>query len=213
MLNKKMKTINIHRIRELMGLHPLKIRNIYVFGSRVYGTNREDSDYDILVTACQMHAHLEIKDDEYNIHIYTPDNFKEKLKQHDIHALECVFAPEWAKLQLKEDYLNQWKYNPEKLQKYIHNQSYSSWGKGKDNIVEGYTEYGLKSIFHSLRMLMFAIQIANEGKIINYSEANDLHKELMALKDEDIEWNVFRDKYLPFKIYLEKQLKTITNQE
>lgn len=202
--------IDINRITELINLHPLKVRNIYIFGSRVYGTHTEESDFDVMVTACQMMKHIEIKDPEYNIHIVTPDHFEEELNRHDIHNLECIFAPDWAILQNKNDYRVKFKLDLGKLQRYVHNQSFNSWNKGKDHILDDDVEYGLKSVFHSLRMLMFANQIATHSKIINFSEANDLHKELF--NGEEYEWKYYKDKYLPFKIYLENQLKTLTEQ-
>ena len=200
----------INRMFELTNLHPLKVRNIYVFGSRVYGTHKEESDYDLLVTACGLLAHTEIKDPEYNIHIVTPDKFEADLKAHDIHNLECIYAPDWAKVQIKTPYEDKFKLDLGRLQRYVHNQSFNSWGKGKVNIYDDNTDYGLKSMFHSLRMLMFANQIALHGKIINFSEANYLHKEIF--ESNETEWDYFRNKYLPFKVYLENQLKTLTGQ-
>lgn len=205
---------NLQEIIELSQVHPLKIRNVYVFGSRVYGTHREYSDWDILMTACGLLPHVEIKDPEYNIHIITPDKFEADLKLHDIHNLECIFAPDWAKLQIKVHPEEKFKLDLGKLQRYVHNQSYNSWQQAKDRIQRFDTERGLKTMFHSLRMLQFGVQIAKFGKIIDFAAANDVYQQLM-MKNEVrynprgiLEWEPLRNEYLPLKIKLETQLKT-----
>jgi hypothetical protein len=54
--------------------------------------------------------------------------------------------------------------------------SFAKAGKKLDVEKEHYK--GKKSLFHSLRILMFGIQIAKAGRITNYGEANDLWKEI-----------------------------------
>ena len=61
------------------GIHPLKFRNVYIYGSRVYGYNKENSDFDVILIAPNLLRHQEIKSEKYNIHIVTPDSFKEDL--------------------------------------------------------------------------------------------------------------------------------------
>lgn len=67
-----------------------------------------------------------------------------------------------------------------------------------------YFERGKKSLFHSLRILMFGIQIAQFGKIVNYEEvcsdlmklirkANELWKEIDS--DPSVEWDHYHQKY------------------
>lgn len=90
--------IDLKEIIELSGIHPLKVRNVYVFGSRVYGYNRENSDFDIIMVAPNLEKHKEIRGEKYNIHIVTPDSFKEELlRNYKMTYMECVYAPEWAK--------------------------------------------------------------------------------------------------------------------
>jgi len=86
-------------IVEMTGLQPYRIRNVYIYGSRVYGNHTANSDYDAVVTAASMYVNYEMFDGEYNIHITTPDCFEDKLKKHDINALECIYAPDEAKIQ------------------------------------------------------------------------------------------------------------------
>ena len=200
-------------IIKVAGIHPLKVRNIYIYGSRIYGTARSGSDYDIVMIAPHLLEHEEKKmtlnNVRLNVHVYTPDKFLADLKIHNIMNLECLFAPDWAKLQEKTVLPTEIK-----LKKLVQNnlaQSYSSWQGGKMKIQKYDFHRGLKSVFHSLRMLMFAAQIAEHGKIVDFSAANHLYSEIVDC--DEIEWDYYRAKYLSFKEELEKKLKSYAPNE
>jgi hypothetical protein len=53
-----------------------------------------------------------------------------------------------------------------------------------------------KSLWHSLRIIDFGIQIISCGKIEDYSSMNNLHSEIIG--SEHTDWNYFRGKYKPF---------------
>ena len=206
-------TFTIEEVIKASGVHPLKVRNVYLYGSRVYGTAREGSDYDIIMIASHLLAHEEkratVNGVLLNIHIITPDKFLADLKMHNIMNLECLFAPEWAILQEKLNLPVE--INVKKLIKNNLAQSYSSWQGGKMKIQKYDFHRGLKSIFHSLRMIMFANQIAEDGKIVDFSVANHLYSEIVDC--DEIEWSYFREKYLPLKIELEDKLKSFHKDE
>ena len=197
----------IESVIQEIGVHPLKIRNITIYGSRIYGTARPESDWDIICVTAALLEHEEkrvkIGNDLLNIHLITPDKFQAGLTNHDMMNLECYFSPESARLQEKMEL--KFVLNKKKLAKNIIAQSFNSWQGGKHKLEGGDIYRGLKSIFHSLRMLMFAIQIADHGKIISFSEANYLHTAIN--ESDEMDFDFFREEYLPFKIELENLLK------
>src|ERR1022692_2128612 len=91
-------------ILKITKFHPLKVKNIYLYGSRVYGTASNQSDYDLIVVANSMIESVEIKHDDLNIHIHTPDKFRRDLFDLDMHNLECIFGPYRARIQEKVKY-------------------------------------------------------------------------------------------------------------
>lgn len=194
-----------NEIREIVGLHPEKVRQIYMFGSRVYGYNRPDSDHDIFVIAANIDAKTEIKGNKYNIHIHTPDIFKDGLFNHEVKYLECIFAPPEAKLY--EPQPVPFTLNKDRLKKKFLNTAKASWEKGGMNIRQSSIEYGIKSCFHAMRILMFGKQIAAHGRIVDFAEANELWKEMNS--QDFYEWFQVKDEYLHKKIQLEKQLKAL----
>ena len=207
--------ISKERIIELAGVHPLKVKNIYVFGSRVYQTATHESDYDIIVVANSMNEATEIRNGDLNIHVHTPDKFIRDLKELDMHNLECIFAPTEAKILERVNYADaNFKIQPEKMKFKSMSQSFNSFHKAKLKMYDADTYIGAKSLFHSLRILLFATQIVKYGRILDFTEANkfwgEIKTDLTLTKSEtDGEqlWRYFKDKYLPQKIELEQRLK------
>lgn len=54
---------------------------------------------------------------------------------------------------------------------------------------------GFKSLFHSLRILVFGTQVATVGKIEDYGAANHYWKE--TIKASQYTWDYYKDKYQP----------------
>ncbi len=186
-------------------IHPLKIRNVFVYGSRVYGSHRPDSDFDIILIGGAMLNHEEIKSEKYNIHIHTPDKFKQDLNNYTMHCLECFYAPDWAKILVKEPYADFGIKNVDKFKQSILTQSSQTWTHAKYKFQTGDIHRGLKSGFHAIKCLEFGLQILNFGQIKDFGANNDLLAEIKESSYYD--WKPFKEKYLPLKIQLEEEFK------
>jgi predicted nucleotidyltransferase len=160
-------------IIKLSGIRPSRIFNITIFGSRVYGTDGKESDWDVIMVANNSVESTEIRRGIFNIHVYTPDKFRADLNWHRINNLECIFAPDWAILKETIDYRKDFKVNISKLRHATSHISSNSWVKSKKKLTVADEYYvGIKSLFHSIRIPMFATQVVNHGKIVDYSCAN-----------------------------------------
>lgn len=179
-------------------LHNPKVLAIYKFGSHVYLTNNENSDEDYIVIAEEYFDSQNI-----NIHVYTKEQFQLKLDNHDIQVLECYFLGLANTNILKVDGNLSFDFNLDlhKLRTSISTIASNSFVKGKKKLtISGDYDLNLaiKSIFHSLRILDFGIQIASEGKISNYSSMNWLLEDLWKLSEQfqrDELWNAIDIKY------------------
>jgi hypothetical protein len=118
----------------------------------------------------------EIRRGLFNIHVYTPDKFKADLEWHRINNLECIWAPDWAKL--KETIKYDFKLDLPKLRHAISHVSSNSWVKAKKKLEQDDYYIGVKSLFHSLRIPMFGTQIATSGRITDFSCANFIWNKL-----------------------------------
>jgi len=164
---------SIPKIEDILAaakMHPSRAKNIYIFGSRVYGTHSEGSDWDIVIVGNSSVESIEIKHGLYNIHVYTPNKFQKDLDWHMPKNLECHFAPDWAKL--KECIKFELKIDLAKLRHAASHVSSNSWVKAKKKLQAGEYNTGVKSLFHSIRIPMFAAQIADLGRIEDFRRAN-----------------------------------------
>ena len=167
------------------GIHHSRVFNVTIFGSQVYGTSNSESDWDIIMVANNSVEAIEIQKGLFNIHIYTPDKFKDDLEWHRINNLECIYAPDWAKI--KEDIkFDDFKINLNKLRHATSHISSNSWVKCKKKLEIGDYYTGIKSIFHSLRIPMFATQVATKGTIYDFEVANPIWKKLIS---KEWTWN------------------------
>jgi predicted nucleotidyltransferase len=198
---------NILNILKGLGYQECRIMNLYLYGSRVYGTNNKDSDYDILALVKSMDEHKEIAIDNYNIHICTPDYFKEELANYNVVYLECLFAPQWAKLLEKQEYHAN--ICPEKLEKLFAEKAHVAWKKCKYRLSKGDNYRGLKSYFHSIRIIDFGIQIIENGKIVNFSSCNNIWEKLVKIYDKNpvLKWRMLNNKFYWKKKLLRDEMR------
>jgi len=163
----------IEDILKIAKMHPSRVYNIYLFGSRVYSTHTEDSDWDVIIVGKYSVESIEIKSDLFNIHIYTPDKWQKDLDWHMPKNIECQFAPSWAKL--KEDMKFNFTLDHPKLRHATSHVSSNSWVKAKKKLtLEKEYNIGVKSLFHSIRIPMFSTQLAKLGYIEDFKCANHI---------------------------------------
>lgn len=190
------KLIRLDQISGLCQIDPSEIYEIYPYGSRVYGTHSESSDYDFIVVytgdytkeSQQYNSH----DGRYSAHTYSLSKWNELVVAHKIFALECLF--------LNDSYRTvPFTLNNPTLRVEISSKSSNSWVKCKKKLeVENDYLTGIKSIFHAFRMPMFGIQIAKYGKIVDYSEANSLwFSEFKPMLTERPSWSEIKSVYQP----------------
>lgn len=185
------------------------IINQYQYGSRVYETHSVYSDYDYIFVVEGNKGIITQQDfSNCNVTIYDISAFENAIEQHEISVLECLFLP--LKFIKKHNMDFKFKVDIEKLRHSISSKSSNSWVKAKKKfeVEKDFNPYiAKKSLFHSLRILMFGIQIAKYGKIINYSEANDYWKEIKNIKSNN--WEYYKNKYQPTYNSLKSEFKKV----
>lgn len=146
------------------------------YGSIVYGTCNELSDINI----------LKIVSDDSNPdeHIYTRDEYQTALNNHEIIPLETYF---YAKQNFNEFpfefTLDKWK-----LRQVFSRTASNSWVKCKKKLQDGERYKGLKSLFHSMRILMYGVNIANKNNLeLSNSLILEIYKIIISIP-EDWTW-------------------------
>ena len=170
---------------------------IYPLGSRVYGSHTKESDYDYILIC---HKFFDSKD--INVHVYTIEQYLQALSNHEIQALECYFIDDNLIVKYLDNTFDSFlKLDLSKLRTSISTISSNSYVKGKKKLIisgDYDPHLAIKSIFHSLRILDFGIQIGSTGSIINYGSMNWLLEDLkkMSLQyQRDELWNAIDTKY------------------
>lgn len=177
--------------------------NLYLalFGSRLYGTNNDESDYDYIIIQKEYRPYP-----DPNIHCYTMMMFEQSVINGDIACLEVMFSDKTFWYVFNNNPLNMvrsnnFKPNIDSFRRNISMLTNNSWNKGKKKLIvigDYDVNIALKSVFHSIRILDYAIQIMNNGKIVDYQSMNWLYTELFELAkihDGVSLWNIINDRY------------------
>lgn len=199
---------HLPRIYELAGVPEAHVQAVYMYGSRVYGTHSPQSDHDyIVILDDEVGAHKDAQQydshsGDLSIHTYLYSSWKEHLANHKIFAIECYS-------QFPMDHKAEFKLDLPTLRKEISSKSSNSWVKCKKKLTVETGEFyvGIKSLFHSFRIPFFGIQIAQHGKVVDFSAANYIWDELKNLP-EYTTWEELNAKYKPLHNALMTEFRT-----
>lgn len=183
----------IHSLKEIckeLKIDENDIFNAYCYGSHVYGTADPDSDSDyILVHKKSFLSDGSFKqnarsseDRKIQVVNYSRSGFKNGIEYYEMSALECLFLPDEFKIQEKFKFKLD-RFDDHSFVKNTIAKSSHSWylaTKERDYIYK-------HGIYHSIRILDFAIQIKNNNSI-DFSTAKVIKRLVFSellLKDLD----------------------------
>ena len=195
-----MKSFNLDMLKQLLkskyNIESNNIVGVYPFGSLLYETTNEKSDLDFVVIVDMEENYIQYESEDLDIHFMSTECYKNKLKEHDIMALECYYNEEPI-LKYNIDF----ELDKIKLRKRISAIVNNSWVKAKKKLnIETEDDYiGLKSLFHSFRILSYGIDMAKENKI-NFLKVGDattkiLWNDIMEQYNSGMRWNEFHRIY------------------
>lgn len=175
------------------------VLNIYPYGSRVYGTFSVDSDFDYIIVAKDNVVDRDSLDSSYhkiNATIYSESSFKKKIVEHSVSAIECLSVSPSTCLKHTKSFV--FNYDRSTLRSSFSEKSSHSWVKAKKKfeVEKDRNVYiAKKSLFHSMRIADFAIQIALSPShtISNFTSCVDLWKEINENPAQD--WPAYKVKY------------------
>ena len=171
-----------------------KILGVCEFGSATYGTQTEKSDYDFVAIVDMDDGYIQFESPDVDIHIMSKHHYLSKLESHDIMALEVHFNPSPLK-----KYEVDFTINKVKLRHKISAVVSNSWVKAKKkvNLENEDTWTGYKSLFHSIRILDFGIQMAAHGQIVDYKCSTHVWDEILEKVGAGVEFDEIMEYYKP----------------
>jgi predicted nucleotidyltransferase len=175
---------------------------IYPYGSRVYGTANDKSDYDFIVVHNTDFPTQEIVCGNMNIHFYDVATFQKALDDHENWAIECYFLPKDKIIQ--DTNMFSFTLDKSKLRTNFSAKASNSFVKCKKKFIDGELYIGQKSLFHSLRIISFGIHLATEGKLY-YDTANGFYDEILKYDN----WEALKEKYQPIYNKLSSEFRIV----
>ena len=154
------------------------------FGSITYGTITETSDRDMVVIVDHpTDLYIQYETNELDLHIMSLDTFRTRLYSHDILALEVYYNTSPIIALEHIDFV----VDKVKLRHTISAVVSNSWVKAKKKVMLSNEDnwLGYKSLFHSIRILDFGIQLASEGKISDYKRHQPTWDKIMSMVDDN----------------------------
>lgn len=188
--------------------------NIYEWGSRVYQTSTDSSDWDYIAIVPDDFP-KEPDQYEFGNHTYNIEHESEwitKLKRNSVEALECIsLTPQFI---VKETKYYPFSFNLYEAHAAISERASIAWVKGKKKLtIEKDFDWrsGKKSIWHSLRLYLFGIQCAQYGLVVDFTAANKYYNDIVVKKHGDSgidEWEYLKKTYHQLNNYLHSKMKT-----
>lgn len=166
------------------------ILGIYEWGSKIYGTVDENSDMDLVVIVDKLDItdthnlfnynegdeHILYQSIGCDIHIISGTQFNKMLADCKLIALECYFQETPVM-----KYITAVDINKENLRRSISAVASNSWVKAKKKVNLGEIRTGLKSLFHSIRIVNYGTQIAETGKINDFKSCNTVWFDIIEM--------------------------------
>lgn len=195
--------MSAHLIKTIEESCGSNILALFPYGSRVYGTNSSQSDFDYIAIVdedLKQATNLDISNINANVTIYSPKLFQLKLNEHEISVLECFFLN--PDVVIKNEIEFNFVLSLPKLRAAISSKASNSWVKTKKKLTvdKDYAPYvGIKSLFHCFRIIEFGRQIAINGTIIDYGATNNIWTKLCIKSADQWTWpdleSIYKERY------------------
>lgn len=184
-------TISLIDLSARVGVTPSSIQFATIQGSRLYGVDTNNSDWDITVISSDINGYRFVEfsygDIDYDVNLYSPSEFQSRINRHEMKELEILYYPQEAVLLQTIEFNTQ--INRTQLIDMVRKESDELWNRAKfalDSAQDGYQP--LKTIWHSIRFLIFAEQILRFGDIRNLSAANILREPIVNSNRVDFDY-------------------------
>ncbi|KAL9656915.1 hypothetical protein ABK040_007007 [Willaertia magna] len=214
------------------------IKRIYLFGSRLYGTNSPNSsDYDFIIilnkqldkipnvfissdrTTLELDINLNNKDIHLDIVFLDLQYFVTKvfLQRHNYKSLLPIYLnnlnkikPIWYETKFMFHIRTFWlKYLNVRLRQ-VH-RSLLLWCRitAKRSFIENDIRRCRKNLLHAIRYLKYALQITNLGEIYNYQNVKKYFNKFFIETEKFTTWKEYDELFKPIHTKLRKELNEV----
>jgi len=185
-------------LKENYNISKENILGIYEYGSRLYGSNNENSDYDFLIITNYKDIYYDIYESKkIDIHIISEENLIDLINECNDMFLAMFFNKNPIKKYNFNLLIND--IDKIKLRKFISKKVNNSYVKAKKKLnLHNEILISAKSLFHSLRLIYWATFIAkNDKRAYEFPYYISLDEILKDYKNCNFEWDCINKKYKP----------------
>lgn len=187
------------------------IVGIYQFGSHLYKTNTDVSDFDYIIVVDDIEGgYKQYESPEIDLHIYSKEYYLDALKNHKIEALEMFFQEPLLKVEVDFE-LDKWK-----LRKEISSICNNSWVKCKKKLQDDEKYIAIKSLYHHFRILDLGIQIAKsqgDKNKVDLTKTRYFYEDIKNTAiNSDYEWEVLDKKYRSISKMMQSEFRELCHK-
>jgi hypothetical protein len=204
-MNLQQKVLDV--VKNSTGIEKNAIGSIYQYGSRVYGCYGETSDWDFMVVHSYPGVEEFISEGDINIHLLNEGVYHKNLMKHEPIFMLTMWTPNIKTI----ENVTSWGFPRQKVLTINYELIYKKFNEEKDICINKSKRFftkdkriSLKNIIHSIRYLMFAIQIFSKGMIEDYTVANIFYSKMFKLNFET--WEEYFDEFKPVLENFKKEL-------
>lgn len=196
-------------VLRVLGRADAEVHSVFRIGSRVYGTATPTSDEDFVAVLARRDAKQDLAfAPGVNVVVHGLDTFRAAIADHSVFALECLFLPPEHRLKEARPPFP-FKLDRKKLAASAVSRSTSDFKKAGARFDEE-PEASKKKLFHALRVPLFAVQIAESGRIVDYGAANPYLRDILA--SESLDWEDYQRTYGPIRERLCERLAELSSR-
>lgn len=160
------------------------VRAAFRVGSRVYGTAGPRSDHDYVVVLVHPAQRQDLLFAEgVNVTLHGVRSFEAALNDGSVFAFEALFAPPPHRLKEPVPPFS-YRLDRKRLCESAVARSTSDYEKARNRFSEE-IDPSRKKLFHSLRVPLFALELARTGKIANFAAAGEYFEDIMSHPSQD----------------------------
>jgi len=176
-------------IFENINLDINSVQTMHIQGSRLYGVESVESDWDISIVSTDIEGfeftEANVDGYEFDIKLYSQEALQDSIDLQKMREIEFVNHP--SNVILIENKTFTHNLDVDKLISQAKYESDDLWERGRVVLETGSRDPYIahKNFWHSFRFLIFAEQILENGSIVDFTAANYLYESFINSKQTD----------------------------
>ena len=183
-----------------LSLNREDVLNVYLIGSRMWGTAAASSDCDLYLVVkgsdSARNSHFQLPGVSVDAVVVGATYFQQRLDAAKLKELSCIWAPASCKLLEKKVFKpTGGAVGHSQLVSSLSEGHKKDWARAQKLVTGGRLEEGKKVLSHDVRAHLLSLQILTHGKIVDYETGADAVAWLQGTYSKN--WGVYEGEFEP----------------